>query len=995
MSRNRLFHSFQLNQVLAISVSIFLVACAPGPVGTQAPKAIVKAPTKTPSQTPGVNLPTKTLTPESKGNKATPPSPAKVQPKPEDKTPVPAGGKTKPEDKVAQPTLSDNQLTSESLKQEENELKALTIPAELSEDQTSTIELGEQPDAATKDSIQKDVTQKLKANTAQKVNVTGQLELPSTGFNTQQTSSSLANYIVQLYGPDGSLLAETTADSQGKYSFANIPSGIRAEIIAFPPFAHSNRMTAMVDIPPANTPNQSVSSNVSSRSTALMRVVRSAKRRGKSNIDRVSVKKLEERFKSDIDAVDEQMKLTLNQQVMEQLKNDPNNPTLLTTLSQGRSKQARAIRKAAQTFRKASFEDDALQSLDSNIITSPIVLRGSVTFDAVVVPAPTNLMVVRRSTSEIEIQWDFANAGNHTYKVYLDGQLKAQDYTRHIFSFKNLSAAQEYLIELQTITDSGESGKISLKTSTTAQGNTGTGNFGGGGDTGSDANPTTTTTTTKITTTTPVITSVAPTSGVIGTSVTIAGSNFDTTPGNNTVTFGTTPATVTTATSTSLTVTVPAGASIGANNITIAINGLTSNSNSNSFIVNSPLTLAGETRINTYTTSNQDQNFVATDTNGNFVVVWRSYGSNGTDTDGASVQAQRFNSAGVAQGSQFQVNNFTTGAQTAYDVAYDSNGNFIIAWTSFGSFGNDVDNSIQARRYNSVGVALDANEFQVNTYTTSNQNRAKIATDNNGNFVIAWQGYGVGTDNGGTQAINARRFNSTGTPIDANDFQVNTYTTGTQERPSLAMDNSGNFVITWSEKGGQDGNNSGVYAQRYSSNPTLTPVGTEFQVNTYTTSFQQDSSVAMDSVGNFVVSWRSNNQDGNSAGVFAQRYSSNPTLTPVGTEFQVNTYTTSFQNLPQVSMDAVGNFIVSWASGGNQDGDNEGVFAQRYSSNPTLTPVGVEFQVNTSTTVKQTSPAIALNDNGNYVIIWKDTSALDGDNSGIFGQRYNSDGTAQ
>ncbi|MCA6406334.1 MAG: VCBS repeat-containing protein, partial [Cytophagales bacterium] len=58
----------------------------------------------------------------------------------------------------------------------------------------------------------------------------------------------------------------------------------------------------------------------------------------------------------------------------------------------------------------------------------------------------------------------------------------------------------------------------------------------------------------------PTITSFAPTSGAVGTTVTIIGTGFNTTPANNIVIFGATAATVTAATATQLTVTVPTGA---------------------------------------------------------------------------------------------------------------------------------------------------------------------------------------------------------------------------------------------------------------------------------------------------------------------------------------------------------------------------------------------------------------------------------------------------
>ena len=58
----------------------------------------------------------------------------------------------------------------------------------------------------------------------------------------------------------------------------------------------------------------------------------------------------------------------------------------------------------------------------------------------------------------------------------------------------------------------------------------------------------------------PTITSFTPTSGAVGTTVTITGTNFNTAVANNIVYFGATKATVTSATATQLVVTVPVGA---------------------------------------------------------------------------------------------------------------------------------------------------------------------------------------------------------------------------------------------------------------------------------------------------------------------------------------------------------------------------------------------------------------------------------------------------
>ncbi|MFN6087153.1 MAG: IPT/TIG domain-containing protein, partial [Cyclobacteriaceae bacterium] len=79
----------------------------------------------------------------------------------------------------------------------------------------------------------------------------------------------------------------------------------------------------------------------------------------------------------------------------------------------------------------------------------------------------------------------------------------------------------------------------------------------------------------------PTITSFTPTSGATGTTVTITGTGFNTTPANNIVIFGATPATVTAATSTQLTVTVPVGATYAPITVLNATTGLLAYSNSN------------------------------------------------------------------------------------------------------------------------------------------------------------------------------------------------------------------------------------------------------------------------------------------------------------------------------------------------------------------------------------------------------------------------------
>ena len=119
-----------------------------------------------------------------------------------------------------------------------------------------------------------------------------------------------------------------------------------------------------------------------------------------------------------------------------------------------------------------------------------------------------------------------------------------------------------------------------------------------------------------------------------------------------------------------------------------------------------------------------------------------SYGSAGTDTSCGSIQGQRYDSAGAPQGGEFQVNSYTTSDQSFPAVASDAAGNFVVVWKSDGSAGTDTSAcSIQGQRYDSAG-APQGGEFQVNSYTTGDQRYPAVASDAGGNFVVVWQSYG-------------------------------------------------------------------------------------------------------------------------------------------------------------------------------------------------------------------------------------------------------------
>jgi hypothetical protein len=268
-------------------------------------------------------------------------------------------------------------------------------------------------------------------------------------------------------------------------------------------------------------------------------------------------------------------------------------------------------------------------------------------------------------------------------------------------------------------------------------------------------------------------------------------------------------------------------------------------------------------------------------------------------------------------------------------------------------------------------------EFRVNSYTYHCQDHASVAADGSGGFVVVWQD---ATQDGSYLGVFGQRFDSAGNPV-GSEFQVNSYTTNYQLSPAAAADAAGNFVVVWDDSHLAPGTFC-VSGQRFDS--TGLPVGDEFQVNSYTTSYPLFPAVAADAAGNFVVVWGSRHQYGSSREVFGQRFDSMGL--PVGGEFQVNSYTHFGQFRASVAAEGSGDFVVVWQNE-VQDGFGFGVFGRRFdAAGP---PIGSEFQVNSYTMFDQIRPAVATDGSGKIVVVWE-SEDQDSSEAGVFGQRLSS-----
>ena len=313
-------------------------------------------------------------------------------------------------------------------------------------------------------------------------------------------------------------------------------------------------------------------------------------------------------------------------------------------------------------------------------------------------------------------------------------------------------------------------------------------------------------------------------------------------------------------------------------------------------------------------------------------------------------------------GGEVRVNTTTAGTQEVVSVARDAAGDYVVVWAG----GSDI----YAQRFDAAGVAQGI-EFRINTNTSGTQDKPCVAMDDAGNFVVVWQ----------DAEIMARVYNAAGVAV-TGEFQVNTNAAGGNSNPAVAIDADGDFVVVWSSAN-QDGDQNGICAQRF--NASGVAQGSEFQVNTYAQSNQNDPAVAMDAAGNFVVTWDSNAQDGSGSGIYAQRYDAAGAAQ--GSEFRVNTTTTGPQDSSSVAMADGGDFVVVWQS---NDGSSDGIYAQRYNAGGLAQ--GTEFRVNTTITGGQTGSSVALDANGDFVVVWQSSGQDLAGTSGVYGQQYSAAG---
>jgi hypothetical protein len=176
--------------------------------------------------------------------------------------------------------------------------------------------------------------------------------------------------------------------------------------------------------------------------------------------------------------------------------------------------------------------------------------------------------------------------------------------------------------------------------------------------------------------------------------------------------------------------------------------------------------LAGSTII-ANSTLEEDDASVAIDGSGDFVVAYtlsqEQYPPPGSlfnipTTVSSEVRAQRVNSSGVKQGGPISVGGSQSNFESAASVDVTRDGRFVIAFT-YAYSTSDLD--VRAQQFDASGNALGS-AFIVSQSGSYDEYRPSVAVDDYGNFVVAFQTWGLKQDASSEFpddfSVSARRF---------------------------------------------------------------------------------------------------------------------------------------------------------------------------------------------------------------------------------------------
>ena len=337
--------------------------------------------------------------------------------------------------------------------------------------------------------------------------------------------------------------------------------------------------------------------------------------------------------------------------------------------------------------------------------------------------------------------------------------------------------------------------------------------------------------------------------------------------------------------------------------------------------------------------------------------------------------------------SEFQVNTTVSGDQNNPALTGLDGGGAVMVWETVPQPGNGV---IHARFLKANGLFAD--EQEVSTLAANSHCRPAVLRSSSNRVVITWQSLV-----GDSYSIWARRYDSAGVALDDEEFKVNTQDVADHSNPAGAFVSDGEtgLGLVWDGRGPNDG--QGIYLSHYDwpLDDSLTKVngGADTLVNSLASGGQYRPAIAVASDGSFVIAWDRDPLVIHET-VLARRFLANATAESEPVEVISNHDTPA--RFPAIAALGESGYVIVWESGSAEapgsDGEESGIALRRLDVGG-QTLAEEEAVVNTTTAGSQATPAVAGNSAGQYVVVW---TAGSGDSSGsaVVMQRFDVGGPA-
>ncbi|MDH6266885.1 methionine-rich copper-binding protein CopC [Rhizobium sp. SG_E_25_P2] len=445
-----------------------------------------------------------------------------------------------------------------------------------------------------------------------------------------------------------------------------------------------------------------------------------------------------------------------------------------------------------------------------------------------------------------------------------------------------------------------------------------------------------------------------------------------------------------------------------------------------------------ETLVNTTTTSAQAGSTISVLADGSYVIAWASLSQDEND-GGAGIYQQLYNADGSKIGVETAVNTTTAGNQAAPNIAVLANGGYVVSWTQVN--GDMTSGVVYSQIFDGSGAKIGSEHSHAVSGKGAVDSQVTGLAD--GGYVVTW----ANQQSSGSIAtgVYAQAYNADGTERGA-EITVSSNLGGARNdwavmQPDVLGLPNGDFIVVWTQS---DSSGRGVFGQVYNADGTVD--GASFTVTADATSDQMEPQIVSTGDGGFKVVWREFGGE-STTDVYVRTFSP-ANNAPTGADttlfafedeayyFSVEDFgfadpdgdglgSVTIDSLPESgsltlngvavtagqviaaadiealvwtpAVDASGEglasftFTVADTKGKSSDVSNTITFDVEEMEDPIGYEGGDEVRVNTTIPGDQSDAQITMLADGGWVVTWTDPN--DGNDSGIFQQAYNADGS--